>query len=111
MRRFAQVIKVKPERLEEYKHYHANVWPEVAERLQLAGIRNYSIYYRDGYLFSYYEYAGEDLAADRKKAAALLGDDARVREWNELMRGMQEPLDTRDEGEWWVTMEEVFHLD
>ncbi|MGC9349200.1 MAG: hypothetical protein ACP5JG_13735 [Anaerolineae bacterium] len=27
------------------------------------------------------------------------------------MSEMQEPLDSRAEGEWWANMEEVFHLD
>ena len=111
MKRVAQVIKLKPEYLEAYKEYHADVWPEVAARLVLAGIRNYSIFYKDGYLFSYYEYHGDDPVADRKKAAEILGESPRAREWNRLMSEMQEPLETRAEGEWWAAMEEVFHLD
>jgi L-rhamnose mutarotase len=44
MRRFGQLIRVKPERFEDYKAYHAAVWPEVLETIRLCNIRNYSIY-------------------------------------------------------------------
>jgi L-rhamnose mutarotase len=42
---------------------------------------------------------------------ARVGRDEKTRAWNEVMRDMQVPLDTRAEGEWWANMEEVFHLD
>jgi L-rhamnose mutarotase len=29
MRRYGMVLKVRPERLQEYKDLHVNVWPEV----------------------------------------------------------------------------------
>ena len=41
--------------------------------IQECNIRNYSIYYRDGYLFSYYEYVGDDYEADMAKMAARPG--------------------------------------
>ena len=77
MKRYGQVIKVKPEYLEKYKALHANPWPEVNRMIQECNIRNYSIYYRDGYLFSYYEYVGDDYEADMAKMAA----DPKTREW------------------------------
>lgn len=36
MRRFGQVIRVRPERVEEYERLHAETWPGV-----LAGIRDW----------------------------------------------------------------------
>ena len=60
MKRFGQVIKVKPEYLEKYKELHANPWPEINRMIRECHIENYSIFYRDGYLFGYYEYTGED---------------------------------------------------
>ena len=35
----------------------------------------------------------------------------RMREWWDIMEPMQIPLVGRKSGEWWTTMEEVFHLD
>ena len=55
MLRYGNVIKLKPEKLAEYKALHANVWPEVLKMIRDCNIRNYSIYYRDGILFSFFE--------------------------------------------------------
>ncbi len=107
MQRLGSVIRVKPEKLEEYTRYHAAVWPEILAMISACNIRNYSIYHKDGYLFSYFEYVGDDFAADMAKMAA----DPKTQEWWDVMKPMQEPLDTRAEGEWWAEMEEVFHLD
>ncbi|KPL16711.1 MAG: L-rhamnose 1-epimerase [Bacteroides sp. SM1_62] len=107
MVRYGWVIKVKPEKLEEYKHLHANPWPEINSMIKVCNISNYSIYYRDGYLFSYFEYSGADFDADMKKMAA----DPKTQEWWELTNPCQEPVETAAEGEWWAPMEEVYHLD
>ena len=48
MQRHGQLIRVRPERLEEYKRYHAAVWPEVLATIRACNIRNYSIYFKDG---------------------------------------------------------------
>jgi L-rhamnose mutarotase len=105
MQRHGSVIKVRAEVLEEYKRYHARAWPEVLNMITKCNIRNYSIYQKDGYLFSYFEYVGENYAADMDKMAA----DPKTQEWWDIMKPMQQPLDTRAPGEWWAEMEEVFH--
>ena len=107
IKRFGQVIRVKPEKLDYYKELHANPWPCVLEKLQECNIRNYSIFYKDGLLFAYFEYIGDDFDADMAKMAA----DPKTQEWWDIMMPMQAPLDTRAEGEWWANMEEVFHTD
>ncbi len=105
--RYGQVLQVKPESFEEYKRYHANVWPEILDMIRQCNIRNYSIYHKDSYLFAYFEYVGEDFDADMAKMAA----DPKTQEWWDIMMPMQAPLETRAEGEWWANMEEVFHCD
>ena len=107
MQRYGSVIKVKPEKLEEYKQLHAAVWPDVLKMIAACNIRNYSIYLKDGFLFSYFEYVGTDFAADMAKMAA----DPVTQEWWKLTDPCQEPLPTRKAGEWWASMEEVFHTD
>lgn len=107
MKRYGQVIKVKPEFLEKYKRLHANPWPEVNEMIRKCNIRNYSIYYRDGYLFSYFEYVGEDFDGDMAKMAA----DPKTQEWWKETDPCQEPVRSAEPGEWWSLMEEVYHLD
>ncbi len=107
MKRYGSVIKVKPEKLDEYKRLHADPWPGVLKMIESCNIHNYSIYLKDGFLFSYFEYTGEDYPADTAKMAA----DPLTREWWKLTDPCQEPLPTRREGEWWASMEEVFHCD
>jgi len=107
MERYGMVIKVKPEKLDEYKKLHANAWPGVLEMIRDCNIRNYSIYLKDNFLFSYFEYHGDDFAADMSKMAA----DPTTQEWWKLTDPCQEPLATNREGEWWAKMEEVFHTD
>ena len=70
-------------------------------------IRNYSIYYRDGYLFSYFEYVGEDYEADMAKMKA----DPETNRWWAETDPCQQPVDSAKPGEWWGDMEEVFHQD
>lgn len=107
MKRYGYVIKVRPERLEEYKRHHAKPWPEVLAALQGGNIRNYSIYLKGDFLFAYLEYHGTDYAADMARIEA----DPKTQEWTALMEPMQKPIETRAKGEWWASMEEVFHLD
>jgi L-rhamnose mutarotase len=107
MKRFGQVIGVKQETLAEYIEYHAAVWPEILDMIRECNIRNYSIFYKDGLLFAYFEYVGDDFDADMAKMAG----DPKTQEWWDIMMPMQQPLETRAEGEWWANMEEVFHTD
>ena len=107
MKRYGSVIGVRPEKLAEYKRLHAAVWPEVLDMIRACNIRNYSIYYKDNTLFSYYEYIGDDYEADMRKMAA----DPMTQKWWELTNPCQQPLPTRKDGEWWADMEEVFHTD
>lgn len=107
MRRYGSVIRVWPERLEEYKRLHASVWPDVLQTIAECNIRNYSIFLKDGFLFGYFEYVGEDYQADMARMAA----DPVTQEWWKLTAPCQLPLETRREGEWWAEMEELFHTD
>ncbi len=107
MKRYGQIIGVKPEHFEEYKKYHAAVWPDVLKMITACNIRNYSIFHKDYQLFAYFEYVGEDFAADMAKMAA----DPTTQKWWSVMEPMQQPAETRQPGEWWANMEEVFHLD
>lgn len=107
MKRYGMVIRVKPEMLEEYKRLHAAVWPEVLKMIKACHIDNYSIFYRDGYLFSYFEYTGDDYENDMAKMA----QDPVTQDWWSFCMPCQQPLETCKNGEWWADMEEVFHQD
>ena len=112
MKRYGMVIGVNADRIAEYKQLHAAVWPEVLQMIARCNLRNYSIYLRqldDGnhYLFSYFEYVGDDFAGDMAKMAA----DPTTQRWWDVCMPCQRPLDNREAGEWWASMEEVFHCD
>jgi L-rhamnose mutarotase len=107
MKRYGQVLRLKPGMLERYREYHAAVWPEVLDTIRRHNMRNYSIYHKDGYLFAYFEYVGSDFAGDLAKMAA----EPKYNEWLGIMTSMQDPVPTRAEGEWWASMQEVFHTD
>jgi L-rhamnose mutarotase len=107
--RMGMVIRIKPEKIAEYKELHANAWPEILNRLSRSHIHNYTIFLREpeNLLFGYWEYHGSDFATD---AAAIAADPVTQRWWA-LTDPCQEPLDSAGEGEWWCMMEEVFHHD
>ena len=107
MKRFGQIIGVKPEHFERYKAYHAAVWPDILGMITDCNICNYSIFHKDGLLFAYFEYIGEDFEGDMAKMAT----DPKTQEWWSVMEPMQQPVENRKTGEWWSTMDEVFHLD
>ena len=112
VKRYGYVIGLKPEKLDEYKQLHADVWPGVLKMITECNIRNYSIYLgelEEGkyYLFSYFEYIGDDFEADMAKMAA----DPTTQKWWTFCEPCQVPIPTRKEGEWWAGMEEVFHYD
>jgi len=112
MTRYGSVVEVVPEKLDEYVRLHADVWPDVLKMIKQCNINNYSIYLRklpDGkhYLFSYFEYVGDDFDADMATMAA----DETTQKWWDVCKPCHNPLPDRAEGEWWASMEEMFHLD
>ena len=107
MRRYAQVIQLNEKDEAEYIRYHAEVWPTVLKTIAECGIRNYSIFLRNGVLFAYFEYHGEDYAADMRKMAA----DAETQRWWKIMDPMQRPMDDAEDGEKWSGLKEVFHFE
>ncbi len=107
MRRIASVIRLRPEMEAEYRVLHEHAWPGVLDALRAANITNYSIFLRDGLLFSYLEYTGEDYQQDLARIAA----DETTQRWWALTDPCQQPLASAAEGEWWAPADELFHLD
>ena len=107
MRRMGLCNRLRPEKVEEYKALHAAAWPDVLACITACNIRNFSIFLRtpENLLFAYWEYHGEDFEADARKMAA----DPVTRQWWALTDPCQEPYETREEGAWWASMEEVFY--
>jgi lactoylglutathione lyase len=105
--RIAQVIRVRPEHADEYRRLHAAVPEPVLAQIADSGIRRYAIYEHDGWLFGVFDYVGDDFDADMRR----MGDDPATQRWWDVCKPLQEPLPSRDEGEWWAAMTEIFHFD
>ncbi len=110
--RFGSVTGLNPGKVAYYKQLHAETWPGVLKKIRECNIRNYSIYLHeiDGkpYLFSYYEYVGDNYEEDMKKMAS---DTVTQRWWRET-DPCQLPLPEATAGnKIWTNMEEVFHTD
>ena len=104
--RYAQIIRLKPEKKEYYLQLHAETWPCVLEKIKECNIRNYSIYIYNDLLFAYFEYIGEDFESDMKKMA----EDPCTQEWWKETAPCQESL-SDDPDQWWLNLTEVFHAD
>jgi len=112
LQRYGMVIGLKPEKIEYYKKLHAAAWPGVLKKIKECHIQNYSIFLKEVepgklYLFSYFEYTGNDFEADMAKMAA----DSLTQKWWKETDPCQVPILTHGPKEWWSRMEEVFHLD
>ena len=105
MERVCFLLKVKPERLDEYKRRHEAVWPEMRAALRETGWHNYSLFLQaDGLLVGYLE--TDDFQAALRGMAAR---DVNER-WQREMGSFFEALDGRRPDEGLLRLEEVFHL-
>jgi L-rhamnose mutarotase len=104
--RVSFILKVKKHMIEEYKHRHQNVWPEMLLALHETGWHNYSLFLReDGMLFGYLETPDFDAA---RAGMALREVNAR---WQAEMGEFFEQLDGQRPDEGMIPLVEVFHLD
>jgi L-rhamnose mutarotase len=103
--RYGMVIRLRPEKREEYLRLHSAVWPGVEKAMHDAGIRNFTIFLHGDLLFGYYEYIGDDHDADQARIAA----DPETQRWWALTDPCQESLVEREGGAWWAPMQEVWH--
>jgi L-rhamnose mutarotase len=105
MERVCFLLSVRPDRLDEYKARHREVWPEMLEALSATGWTNYSLFLApDGLLVGYLE--TDDFAAAQ---AAMEQTDVNARWQAEMAEFFELPGDARpDTG--FVRLQEVFHL-
>jgi L-rhamnose mutarotase len=107
LQRVAQVIRLLAEQETAYVQAHTAVWPEVLQTIADCHIDNYSIFLRNGVLFAYFEYHGEDYEADMRKMAAC----PHTQRWWSLMDPMMPSMVDATPGEKWSPLREVFHCD
>jgi L-rhamnose mutarotase len=100
--RTAFVLRVRPDKLDEYIEAHRNVWPELLAALRDAGIRNYTIFRRGNEMFGYFE--SDDLEA---ASAHMAAQEVNTR-WQDAMADL---LEERVPGAGPPALAEIFRLD
>jgi L-rhamnose mutarotase len=107
MKRVGFVLKVKREKIAEYREHHKKVWPEMLRALERAGWHNYSLYMRtDGTLFGYVE-TPHGLDAAR---AAMAQEEVNARGQSFMSPFFEAPEGSAPD-QMMQELEEVFHLD
>jgi L-rhamnose mutarotase len=105
MQRVCFLLRVKPNRLAEYKKAHRNVWPEMRAALSRHGWTNYSLFLKsDGLLVGYVE------TPDFKKAVDGMQTEEVNTRWQAAMKDFFTTLGTGAADTSLEVLEEVFHL-
>src|SRR6185503_2082398 len=106
MQRICFVLQVRPDRIDEYRRRHADVWPEMRQALTDAGWHNYSLFLRDdGMLIGYVE--TDDFAA---ALAAMAATEVNAR-WQAEMAPLFDAIRGGAPDEAMRPLPEIFHLD
>ncbi len=94
--------------IKAYEEYHKNVWPEIKESLERAGVLDMEIYRAGNRLFMIMQVSDE--FSFESKAAMDMANPV-VQEWEELMSGFQQRLPWAPEEVKWTLMDRLFKLD
>ncbi len=106
MERVCFLLKVKADRLSEYKEAHKDVWSDMIEALRETGWTNYSLFLRDdGLLVGYLE------TPDFEQALAGMAEKEVNKRWQDSMAPYFENIGGAHADQAMVRLEEVFHLD
>ncbi|MFN8464367.1 MAG: L-rhamnose mutarotase [Caldilineaceae bacterium] len=106
MKRVGFILKVKQDKIEEYKRHHEQVWPEMLAALSAAGWHNYSLFMaEDGLLFGYFETPVDLATANAQMAATEINT-----RWQEFMAPFFESPNNARPDQMLVELQEVFHL-
>src|SRR5437667_11636744 len=107
MKRQCFLLRVKPDRMAEYRQRHAEVWPEMLDALRRNGWRNYSLFLaEDGLLVGYVETEG-----NLPDAIAAMHREPINAKWQSEMAPLFEMPASQRPDQSMLTLQEVFHLD
>lgn len=105
MERVCFLLRVKPDRLDEYRRRHREVWPAMQQALSETGWGNYSLFLADdGLLVGYLETPDWEAAL-----AGMAARDVNTR-WQTEMAEFFTALDGSRPDEAMLRLDEVFHL-
>ena len=107
MQRVGFMLKVRPEKIEEYKEHHKTLWPEMQAALRRTGWHNYSLFMRpDGTLFGYVE------VPDTFQAALDgMGKEEINTKWQDFMAPFFESVSGTHADKMMEVLEQVFYLE
>jgi len=110
MRQFCLACDLKDDdrKIQAYDDYHRNVWPEIKDSLQEAGIQVMEIYRTGNRLFMIIQ-VGADFSFEKK--AIMDSSNPIVQKWEALMSEFQQRIPWAQEDVKWVLMERVFKYD
>jgi len=106
IKRYAMAIRLKDEKRDFYLKNHENVWPKILSELKKIKVKNYSIFLKDEFMFSYLEYEGKNFDKDIKKMEKI----PIVKKWNDLMISCFNPFPKNEKNNSWVIMDEIFYM-
>ena len=104
---FALDLYDDPDLIKSYDEWHRQVWPEIIESIQSAGIEDMKIYRVHNRLFMVME-VNEQFSFEAKTVSDKA--NPKVQEWEQLMWKFQQPLPFAKPGEKWLLMNEIFSL-
>ena len=111
MKQYGRTLNLKddPKVIESYLEYHRAVWPEVEAGLRSIGIHRMLIWILGRRLFMFLE--TEDVFDPAHDFSRYEAGSPRVREWQDLMASMQEPVPEAATGELWAEMTLAYRLE
>src|SRR5262245_15997791 len=105
MERVGFVLRVRADRLTEYRERHRSVWPELLSSLREGGWRNYTLFLRpDGLLFGYLE------TESFERALSEMGRRDVNARWQREMAPFFEGTEGRPADRALERLDEIFHL-
>lgn len=104
MERVCFTFEIYPDKQEEYKQRHDEIWPEMVDALKESGFSNYTLFRRDTTIYAYVE-----CQPDKEMAFERMGSTEVNQRWSEWFQDVIVKL-TDDEGRL-LFAEEVWHLD
>ncbi len=127
MKRVGFMLKVRPDKIDEYRELHKAVWPEMLDALRRHGWHRYSIFMcEDGLLFGYFEtlesfeaaldgMSKEEINRKWQALVAPYFEDVTITATHRRKRrsafGAGESASVAYADENMLELEEVFHLD
>ena len=100
------LLKIRPDKIEEYKLRHQEVWPEMQQALRETGWRNYSLFLQPGgLLVGYLE------TDDFERARAAMKERQVNTLWQQQMSPLFEVQHGDNPDDAMQMVEEIFHLD